>query len=57
MVGDEGRHEMVCDHFHGKWVEAYAFHDQQTQTVSGLLVENIVRCHGVPQELSTDGGF
>ena len=34
-----------------KWVEAFAFPDQSTETFARLLVEQIFCRHGAPQEL------
>ena len=37
-----------------KWSEVFTSHDQKAETIARLLVEQIVVCHGVPEQLLSD---
>ena len=52
-----GNHYVVVfmDHL-TKWPEAFAVPDQKAETIARLLVEEIVCCHAIPDELMPDKG-
>ena len=39
-----------------KWPEAFTISDQKAETIAKLFVENIVCCHGIPEDLLSDRG-
>ena len=39
-----------------KWPEVFSAPDQKAETITKLLVENVVACHGVPEQLLCDRG-
>ena len=39
-----------------KWPEAFTVPDQKAETIARLLVNEIICCHGIPEELLSDRG-
>ena len=50
------RYVVVFMDYLTKWPEAFAVPDQKAETISRLLVEEIVCQHGIPEELLLDRG-
>lgn len=50
------RYVVVFADYLTKWVEAYPVPDQTTETITRLLVDNVVCRHGVPGEVLSDRG-
>ena len=50
------RYVIVFAEYFTKWAEAYAVEDQTSETITRLLIDNVVCRHGVPVKLLSDRG-
>ena len=56
-VSDRGnKYVLVVSDYFTKWTEAYAYHNQEAETVARTLVEEFVVRYGVPREIHSDQG-
>ena len=48
------RYVLVIVDYLSKWTEAFPMQDQSSETTAKLLVDHVICCHGVPNQLLSD---